>query len=195
MKTIVFCLPGRFYSGPFLTVFCDTVVRLKNLGYNVIISQEFSTCIYMARNKCLGRRGNRKDQLPFGGMKYDFLFWIDSDIIFTFDQIARLLNSPEDAISGIYRTTDGLLAASRQFDLNGLDLIPVDWVGMGFVKFNYGVVEKVGYPWFRPSVWETETEAIVHGEDVFFFYNLAKKGVVVKIDPQVVVKHEKLTLI
>jgi hypothetical protein len=58
---------------------------------------------------CLG--GNilaGENQKPFGGkLDYDYMMWIDSDIIFTPQQFQRLLDHNQDIVSGLYLMDGG----------------------------------------------------------------------------------------
>lgn len=197
MKTIVLCLPGRVYSGPIMVAICDAVLQLGNIGFRVLISNQYDPSVYHVRNRCLGCNGDRKDQLPFRGESYDFMFWIDSDILFTFNQMAALLSKNVDMVSGLYRNTDGNFVVSSLLESNPnpAGLVPVEWVGLGFSCWRRGVAETVGFPWFRPRLIETEETAIVTTEDITFCHYARLAGIQPFVDPAIIVNHEKLTLI
>ena len=74
---ILFCLPGREFSGNFLQSWTNLVSYCNYKGYQLIYNQKYSCNIYYARNMCLG--GNilaGENQKPFGG-KVDYnLGWL-----------------------------------------------------------------------------------------------------------------------
>ena len=51
---IVFCMPGRSYSGEFLQSWSNLMVELQSSGIQFAISQKYDPVVYYARNKCLG---------------------------------------------------------------------------------------------------------------------------------------------
>lgn len=217
-KKIVFCLPGSHFSREFLQKWSDAVSALSRQGYEIQASFAYDPNIFYSRTKCLAcdtRRG--RDQLPFDGkVDYDYLFWIDSDVLFEPDQIVRLLNHDVDIVSGCYimhnnqnypivETMDDAFFLqhghydfwSRQ-DLENRQklggLIDVAYVGFGFICIKKGVFEKLKYPFFSPRkirFGDTEIEEWA-SEDVSWCLNVRDLGYRVLIDPQVVVAHQKL---
>jgi hypothetical protein len=105
---IVVCLPGRQYSGRFLVAWTQTFVGLMQKGHQVIVSQKYSSMVHFARAMCLG--GDvfaGPDQKPFQGqIDYDVMLWIDSDIIFTLEDVLALIESPHNVTSGLYMMED-----------------------------------------------------------------------------------------
>lgn len=89
---------------------------------------------------------------------YDYLFSVDSDIIFTPDTLVKLLSHDKDLVSGIYRqrTPNQMLEV---YDMN-IQNIPVDNLpenslleiggcGFGCVLVKKEVFVKIGYPQFE----------------------------------------------
>jgi hypothetical protein len=117
--TVVFCLPGSSFSGRFVQ--CWTNLPAWCLGNSIrpVLSQRYSCNIYYVRNMCLGADVSRgKDQKPFDGkLDYDYIMWIDSDILFTPEQFARLLSHQRDIVSGLYLMEGGgAYAAVEEWD-------------------------------------------------------------------------------
>jgi hypothetical protein len=58
---------------------------------------------------CLGADVSRGvNQKPFDGkLDYDYIMWIDSDILFTPDQFARLLSHDKEIVAGLYLMQGG----------------------------------------------------------------------------------------
>ena len=84
-KTVVFCLPGSHYSGRFLVSFTQLLDDCRRAGMKPIMSQDYSSMVNFARCKVAGANvKGGKYQKPFGGkVPYDYMMWIDSDIVFT----------------------------------------------------------------------------------------------------------------
>jgi GT2 family glycosyltransferase len=210
--TIVFCLPGNSFSAKFIAAWTELVAYCLANGIKPVLSCRQSCNIYYVRNMCLGADVMRgKNQKPFDGMlDYDYLMWIDSDILFTPRQIEKLLCHEMDIVSGIYLMEGGRALATVMewdeefFEKHGYfqfmtpkeiegksDLIEVSYTGMGFMLIKRGVFEKMEYPWFRPIEKQIGNIVDFTMEDVAFCLSAKEKGFKVFIDPAVRVGHEK----
>ena len=107
--TIVFCLPGASFSGAFLECWTELLAWCLANNIRPILSRKHSCNIYYVRNMCLGADVSRgPHQKPFNGtIDYDYIMWIDSDIMFKPQQFARLLGHGKDIVSGIYLMEGG----------------------------------------------------------------------------------------
>jgi len=105
---VVFCFPGNSFSGRFLESWTELFAWCLQNGIQPILSRRESCNIYYVRNMCLGADVTRgKNQKPFNGkLNYDYIMWIDSDIIFTPEHFIKLLNHNKDIVSGIYKMSD-----------------------------------------------------------------------------------------
>jgi hypothetical protein len=214
--TIVFCLPGSEFSGRFLDCWTELVSFCMLNNIRPILSRRQSCNIYFVRNMCLGADVSRgKDQKPFDGkVDYDYLMWIDSDIVFTPQHFINLLRHEKDIVSGIYPMDGGETFATvkewdevffkkhacfqfmKPDDLQGKnELIEVSYTGMGFMLIKKGVFEAMEYPWFRPIEKRIGNMVDFTMEDVGFCLTAKEKGFPVFIDPQVRVGHEKKVVI
>ena len=210
--TIVACIPGREFSGRFFDAWNEFVAKCHAIGVNLVISRRYDAVVYYARNKVAGgdvRRGPK--QAPWGGdLDYDYMLWIDSDVIFRFEDFQALLKHNVDMVAGLYLMADNARFSAVEkmneetFKRNGEfefltpaktakhhGLIPVDYCGFGFVLVKKGVFEKVEYPWFRPIYIEMGECSDFTAEDVGFCILAKKAGVQMLVDPTVVVGHEK----
>lgn len=211
--TIIVCIPGSNFSGNFLECWSEFLKRGTIEGINLRLSHSEDAVVYYARNKALG--GNVLSgihQKPFGGaIDYDYLLWIDSDIIFSYDHFKKLLAWDMDIVSGLYLMKGGRQFATvvdwdvEFFKKNGYfqfltpadvksktGLIDVAYTGFGFMLVKYGVFESLLYPWFRPE-WQDMGGEVqdFSSEDVSFCQTIRKKGYKIFVDPAVVVGHEK----
>jgi len=219
---IVFCLPGREYSREFLLSWSDLLVQTIKRGHEVLISQNYSSVVHFARTRCLG--GSLMSgilQKPFQGqIEYDYMMWIDSDMVFNQDDFFKLLDSPHDVTCGTYMMQDlKNLAAVKEMNVDyfkkhgnyefitpetlkqdGEQYMKVDYSGMGWMLIKSGVIEKLQYPWFT-----SETQTILaddgstivelYSEDVTFCLALAKVGVPIMLDTNIRVGHQKSMII
>jgi FkbM family methyltransferase len=217
MLTVVACIPGREFSGRFFDSWNAFAERCHLEGINLVVSRQYDAVVYYARNRVLGgdvRRGPK--QAPWGGeLAYDYMLWIDSDIVFRFEDFQALLAHKVDLAAGLYLMADGarfsavermdeeLFRKEGQFEfltpekLEGkTGLIPVDYCGFGFVLARRGVFERVEYPWFRPIFVDLPGGMREFtSEDVGFCLEAKRAGLQMNIDPNVVVGHEKAVVL
>ena len=213
---VVLALPGRTFSGSFLMNWTQTVMTLNKKGYEIVVTNEYSSYVTYSRMKTLGLDVLRgADQVPFGGtLNYDVWLTIDSDIIFTPEQVIQLIEDTEKypVVSGLYRMQDGVHFATVQEwdveyfkkygsfefmrDLPADKYIPVAYSGMGFFACRRGVIEKLKYPYFSYPLVEIEAEdgKILRdtcSEDVSFCKNLTDAGFKIMVNTGLHVGHEK----
>jgi|SRR6056300_16604 len=217
MKKVIIALPGRTFSGTFMCNMIDAIHVLKFRGYGVSIINDYSSFVPFSRMKTLGLDVLRgKDQKPFGGqVHYDVWVTIDSDIIFSPEQLVKLIENTDmyPVVSGIYMMQDGKHFAmvkdwdesyfkqhgSFQFmkrdDIDG-EYMKVAYNGMGFFACRQGVIEHMKYPYFSYPLQEIilDDGTVVRdmcSEDVSFCKNLADIGYDIVIDTSLRVGHEK----
>lgn len=175
-KVIVVALPGNSFSGNFLMAWTRTINTLWKMNYEVIVLNRYSSFVSFSRMQTLGldvRRG--PNQKPFNGqLKYDVWLTIDSDVIFTPEQVIELIENTEihPVVSGLYRMADlQHYPCITQWDENYFKengtfqfltvedvenykketqqkFMPVVYNGMGFFACRYGVIESMHYPYF-----------------------------------------------
>jgi len=215
--TLICCIPGSTFSAHFMKHWTAFLIQCFRNNITVILSNAEDAVVYYVRNKCLGGdvlRGVK--QKPFDGkVPYDYLLWIDSDIIFTFQHFIALLKRNLPIVAGMYQTADAhfypvVLNWDKEFFLkhgyfqfltdddirNQKDPIEVVYSGFGFFLTKYGVFETLEYPWFEPikhSLSDTIKE--FSSEDVSLCQKLREKGHKIFVDPTVVVGHLKPKII
>jgi len=213
---IVFCLPGPSFSGRFLQCWTELYRACLASGITPILSQRYSCNIYYVRTLCAGGdvRGGEL-QKPFGGtVDYDYMMWIDSDIQFSPENFFQLLQHQKDISSGLYLMEGGNHFACVKdwneefFQKNGCfeflkpedikdhtHLIPVNYVGMGWMLVKRGVFEKLKYPWFEPLRKKIGDYTDFTMEDVTFCHKSLDAGFTINIDPTIIVGHEKTVVL
>jgi hypothetical protein len=223
MKTVVVALPGREYSGIFLKNWSQTLIELTQRGYKVIMMNDYSSFVPFSRMKTLGLDVLRgATQVPFNGkIDYDVWLTIDSDIVFTPEQVIELIEDTEKypVVSGLYRMIDlQHYAAVKEWNLEyfkktgSFEFLKVDTLdttekymkvaynGMGFFACRKGVIENIKYPYFSYPLIEIETEdgkllRDMCSEDVAFCKNLKDAGYNVIVNTSLRVGHEKTLVI
>jgi hypothetical protein len=223
MKKVVVALPGREYSGTFLTNWSETLMLMVQKGYKITMINEYSSFVSFSRMKTLGLDVLRgATQVPFGGqLDYDVWLTIDSDIVFTPHQVIELIEDVDKhpVVSGLYRMTDlKHYAAVKEWDMeyfkkhgtfqflkvDELDTsekyMKVAYNGMGFFACRKGIIENLKYPYFSYPLIEIETEdgkllRDMCSEDVAFCKNLKDAGYHVIVNTSLRVGHEKTLVI
>ena len=209
---VMFCLPGNSYSGRFLNSWTLLRGYCMSHGIEVGICQQYDANVYYVRAKCLGANVLKgTGQKPWNGeVAYDYIMWIDSDMVFTPEHFQKLLSRDKDIVSGIYLMADkeripAITDWNRKFfkengtfnflkpaDLKGDDLVEVVYIGMGFMLVRKGVYESIPYPWFDPQKFDFGDSIIdFASEDVSFCLKARQIGHKIYIDPTVMVGHEK----
>ena len=176
-KRVIIAIPGDKFSNNFLISWTRTLYTLWDSDkYEVIIAPGVSSFVPFARMKTLGLDVLRgKDQKAFGG-NMDYYAWItiDSDIVFTPENILEMLAALEvhPVVAGYYSMADGKSYASVKdwdtefFAKNGtfqflkkedIDnwqnttrelFMPVSYAGMGFFGVRKEVLDALKYPFF-----------------------------------------------
>jgi GT2 family glycosyltransferase len=215
---IIFCLPGASYSGRFLQCWTELLEKLPEYNITYALSQHYLCNIYHVRTKCLGASIERGvDQKPFDGKTdYDYIMWIDSDMVFKSEDFFKLLEHDKDIVSGMYKMSDDVNYATvetmdekffeewlyYQFmqdnDIKAKKgkLFKVDYTGMGWMLVRKGVIEKMKYPWFYPrkQVWKQYGWEEFVWDDVEFCMRARELGHDIWIDPKIRIGHEKMVV-
>ena len=198
---VIFCVPGNTFSNRFVK--CWTALQRQlhkhNIDYELMC--EYTPNIYYIRGMLLGGNySNGPAQHPWNGEKdYDYIMWIDSDIVFTPQHFFQLLEHDKDIVSGLYLKkphTDSMADIPTSFacfvddDYRNLmtheatgELIKVKANGMGWMLVKKGVYEKIDYPWFGMINH--------HGEDISFQLRAKDVGFDSYVDTSIIVGHEK----
>jgi hypothetical protein len=193
-------------------------MTLTKKGYDFMVTNEYSSFVTFSRMKTLGLDVLRgADQKPFGGqVEYDVWLTIDSDIVFTPEQVVELLEDTKKypVVSGLYRMQDMKhMACVKEWDTNYFKkngsfefmkadeleredkYISVAYNGMGFFACRREVLEKMKYPYFSHPLIEFDGLKDMCSEDVAFCKNLKDTGFDVTVNTTLRVGHEKTLVI
>ena len=185
-KKIIFGLPGDHFSSKFLLSWTATINALwENKKYDIVVSTGVSSFVTFARMQTLGLDVLRGiGQKPFDNMDFDVWITIDSDIIFTPQQLIDLIESTEKhpVVSGMYRMSNLTSYTivkdwdTEYFAKNGtfkfltpeditkwksetqLKYLPVHYTGLGFFAITKDVLRKMTYPYFHSEMQEIITD-------------------------------------
>lgn len=207
---LALCLPGDSFTGGFIDSFAATIPQLNDALEGVILSRAYSSDVAQARLRVLGVGADGGK--PFNGAAYDAMLWIDSDIVWTWDDLRTMIETfcarPSISIlSGLYpMRPGGPFAAFRDFsgalgggaltadaaELRSAKPFPVAFSGMGFMMLRHGVIESMEYPYFTRAV-HVDAQGVrqLMSEDAGFCYSAAREGHTVYAHPLVRLSHEK----
>jgi len=125
------------------------------------------------------------------------IVWIDSDIVFTIEQLEILINNDYNFVSGWYRSNETKQVMAGYWDMkffesnyrmpflssdwlsnksktSPLEPIEVDFVGFGFVKIKREILQQMEYPYFTLNVQNINKLKDLSSEDVSFCQNCVK---------------------
>ncbi len=224
-KTIAFCLPGLMYSGTFMTQFVRLLFDLNQQGINFFISQKYSPMVNHARTDCLQADNYAGTMLtPFRGeVPYDYIMWIDSDILFKTEDLLELIKMNKDVASGWYAQASGGMITNETtvvVNMNQQELyekgsnkcetiedmarrsepFKVDYCGFGWMLIKKGVYEKIPYPWFAPKKIQLKKPdgtilEDMGSEDISMCEDFRKYGFDIWVHPKVRVGHQKMIIV
>ena len=214
--SLIFCLSSETYSPSFLVAWSELLGHCISKNIRFAISHNYDKNPYFCKNNCLGGEPQGgKGQVPFGGVKYDRVMWLDNGINFSLEDFDKLLNSDKDVISGMYMAPNNktfmacetmdpdYLQNNKVFDFitqekvgmlikeNKVKPFKVEYSGMGFTMLKAGVLEKIGYPWFYPAPIEFSECGDFYPEDISLFKKFKEAGVECWVDPTIIVGFEK----
>lgn len=185
-KKVVIALPGETFSSTFLINWSNTLISLWTSNkYDFAIAPANGTYLPHVRLQTLGldmKLG--PNQKPFKGDSFDIWLTIDSNIIFTAENVFEILASVEKhpVVGGIYRMADLAHFASVKswdgdyFAKNGtfeyitpdfvekwkketeLRYMPVCYSGLGFMACRKEVFDKMTYPYFNSQIKEIKND-------------------------------------
>lgn len=185
-KKVILAIPGDSFSSKFLIAWSNTIISLwASPKYEFAIAPGTGSFVQYVRMQTLGLDVTRGvTQKPFNGDDYDIWLTIDSDIIFSADQIFELLDSTDKhpVVAGLYRMIDlQHFAVVKNWDMNyfakngtfefltqekvdnwksetGLKFMPVNYSGLGFFACRREVLDKMEYPYFNGEIKEVVSD-------------------------------------
>jgi hypothetical protein len=213
---ILFCVPGNRFSDLWLHGWNETIAAVTKAGHTWGYSMAYDPVVYYARNRVLGGDNTKgKSQKPFqGSLQYDYIVWIDSDIVWHGEDVLKLIAMDKPIAAGCYvMANNNEYPIVETLDYNKLleqgtfkfmdraalaaksESFKVSYVGFGFVAIKAGVIETMEYPWFRPRWVDQGNFHDFTAEDVGFCWTAAELGHEIWVDPRIRVGHEKTVVL
>jgi hypothetical protein len=205
---LVIATPGHSLMGGYVKSLIDTVAELSNRGISWAFSNAYESHVADARETTLsGTKDNSVlENRPFQGLlNYKKILWIDSDIVWTPEDVIKLYESDKDIVSGAYLLASGEVTAypvalkrALTYDevLPMTELMKVGAIGFGFVCIKQGVFESLSRPWFQSAITTLTVDGKdftfpIIGEDISFCERARANGYDIWFDPTVRVTHHK----
>jgi hypothetical protein len=179
---------------------CIATIKSREQAWDLVVAIQQGTIIEEARNAMI-TGGDCQAIHQTLDKRYSHWLFIDHDVGFTAKNIDQLLAHDKDVVSGAYRpkaNPDNFVAGMcdefgrvTEYSLSTVQgLMPVDWVGAGFLLVKREALEKSEYPWYWKTVHYAGNRAIPVGEDVYFCLNLKRNLIDIWLDADVILNHE-----
>tara|TARA_B100000287_G_scaffold431339_1_gene488404 strand:- start:1147 stop:1785 length:639 start_codon:yes stop_codon:yes gene_type:complete len=205
---IIFCVPGLNFSNSFLSSWTKLIKYLESKNIEWESHFLYSPIIHNSR-VFISR------YVSAMWPDYDYMMWIDSDMVFKPEHFEKLLyHKDKDIVSGVYlakmkdeygRRVYAMLNNNQKVTEEKLKnmkrdesgLIEMYSNGMGWMLVKKGVFEKLENcnKWKQPFISETLLDTKLHQdafiEDTAFQQNAKENGFKCYIDPSIIIGHEK----
>jgi hypothetical protein len=200
--------PGQSVISDYLISLLNTVAELGKRDITWGFSSQYSSHVATAREASLNgsNHNNIKDSRPFQGeFTYDKILWIDSDIMFTPEDVIKAYESPYDVVSGAYTLASGEVVAYEKIagmpfsmdDIkNKTEPFKISSAGMGFFCMKSGIFESFSRPWFQSveATVDFDGEQFTFplvGEDISLCKRITDAGFEIWLDPSIKLIHQK----
>lgn len=205
---LIIATPGHSVTSGYLRSLLAAITELDKRSITWAFAQEYASHVGDARELTLNNGGphNPLERRPFRGeVTYDKILWIDSDIIFTPQDVIKAYESPYDIVSGAYLFATGEVVAYNEVAGPAMHMEEIKtWTeprrilaaGMGFMAVKSGIFESLTRPWFQSKIVTINvgTESLTFpmlGEDLSFCYRANDLGYELWLDPSIKLIHEK----
>jgi hypothetical protein len=209
----VFLLPGNVFSRDFLLSWSNTLVDLMLNNVTFRFFSAYNTLLSLNRNTLLGgieavMRSENSTTLFEGRIVCKKVVFIDSDMVWSIEDMRSLLLSPYDVVSGVYSSQDNerCVVMKSGYDMYSIEEMNTkkepfvtESAGLGFVACSFEALTKLPFPWFDVSYLKLDNtkkrrvkdEDLFISEDRYFFKQLKDAGYDLHIDPSIRVGHQK----
>lgn len=205
---LIIATPGYSVLSGYLRSLLAATQELNQRGITWAFSQEYASHVANAREMTLNgdNQNDPTEQRPFKGqVTYDKILWIDSDIMFTPEDVIKAYESPYDIVAGAYMIASGEVVVYKELFGPGLtkdevlemtEPTKIFGAGMGFMAVKSGVFESLTRPWFQSPMVTTQFNGKdfafpIIGEDLSFCYRAGQAGFEVWFDPSIKLTHHK----
>ena len=205
---LIIATPGNSLLPGYVRSLIQTLDVLNKRGITVGWANEYSSHVADARELTINgdRQNDPSEQRPFKGqITYDKILWIDSDIIFTPEDVIKAYESDFDVVSGAYTLADGQVVAYKELFGRGFTMqevkemtepVRIFGAGMGFFCMKSGIFEQFTRPWFQQVLGSTIHNGEhftfpIMGEDLSLCKRINDAGYEIWLDPSIKLIHHK----
>jgi hypothetical protein len=213
----VFIIPGNNFSQEVVSSLIQTVAYMYEKQYSYLFLFGYSPIIQSIRNGLLsnftenGKIENNKIPVDIfnNELECNKIIFIDSDIVWTKEDLKKIIESDKDFIVGTYVLTDTVNSSVREINSevfmtvnelkNKKEIFEIHSSGLGFMSCSFNAIKNIEYPWFDVE------ETIVSegnkkyqktiGEDIYFFNKIKNAGYKIFADPSIKVGHIKTNIL
>jgi hypothetical protein len=203
---LIFLFPGKTFSQDFIISWSSTMLYVLSKGLSFKYSILYTPIISDVRNSLLLspmlENNYVKTRDVFSGkLTCKKVIFIDSDIVWSTDDIEKLIFTSQEFLSGVYKVQFkdyvSVLKGPRQLmtvqELTEQEgLFEAYSTGFGFVSCSYNLLNTMKYPWFSVETYEDINEYMT-GEDSFFCLKARSLGYKIMVDSKLRVGHLKTT--
>lgn len=175
MTDILFCIPGNSFSDLFLQSWSGTLNLLANTGITWKLANGRGPELAGLRNS-----------IATADCEARIHFWIDSDMVWTPDDVVKLMQNEQDICSGVYKAHDNTWTHKADGEEKGI--VEADYCGFGFVRYDTEILKTMDFPYF---FYHPAAKGGWDGEDVSWCKNAQRAGHKVYVDYDCRIGHEK----
>lgn len=221
LRRLVLCMPGESFNKDVVLCLLSTIAYFRSHDWKLTLRMLYKSNVWSVRNDIFGApnsmclQAGLQPQVFEGNIPdYNFMMWIDSDMIWKPTDIEHLMSWNKDIICGIAKMRNGeTIAAVEHWDVDKLlntgsfeylsdetletrtEPFPVAFTGMAFMLIKRGVMEAFDYPWIEPYMYNVGGSPFMAGEDVSFCKKAQRLGFEVLVDPATRIGHMKEVVI
>ena len=220
-KKVMIGIAGETFSGNFLMNWTRCLLELVQKNeYEVLLFPGYSPFSPYMRLKTLGMETTAVKSKPFQGKEYDVFVSLDSTVMFSYEQLKRLIDQTDvyHAVTGYYMLNDTEVHAMKALfpeEYQGeYKMVPlsdveekkgasepfhVEYTGLGFFACRRAVLDAIEFPY----VWYPLIEYInkdsklckeMLTDEMAFCQRIKDKRFLIVLDTELKVKQEKNVL-
>lgn len=176
MPDVVILTPGNSMCAEYVQSLVNTMNVMNDQGISHKWGNSQGSLVGWVRNRVYEQARE---------LEFSKLVWIDSDISWSVEAFAALVDHDKDIVSGLYLNSNREpVGQPRNYETKLMlqEMVEMEWVGFGFLCMSKAVVDALAEPFIRDGE---------YGEDVAFSFNARDAGFDMWLDPRIRVTHHK----